>query len=60
MPDLYKVRDRTYYRMMSDVELIQHCRERTDLTEREIVLLERMQAINDEYLRVVLRADEDY
>jgi hypothetical protein len=60
MPDPYKVRDRTYYRMLSDGELIQHCLECNNLTEREIVLLERMQAINDEYLRVVLRADEDY
>lgn len=53
------VRDRNWYRMLTDGELIQHCRERTDLSELEVVLLERMTGINEFYLRAV-RRDDDY
>lgn len=51
------VRDRSYYRMLPDSMLIKCCKERTDLSELETVLLERLIGLREEHLRAIWRAD---
>lgn len=51
------VRDRSYYRKLPDSMLIKYCKERTDLSELETVLLERLIGIREEHLRAIWRAD---